>query len=261
MFEKFVYDGTMCSEYGIICAYFGKEGLITPEAQKTDLKTEQALRGNTFNIISQDYSEPLSYTMQIVNKDFSPITSIQERALKKWLCQRGKYNWFCILNERYADTWFYANISNPKMEYFYGSFGMELTINTDAPYAYSDPRTVTANFKAGEILESLYVDNDEEMPIYPVLTITPANAGTITLKNLSLPEKDNTLIIKNCTAGEVITLDCNMPLAISSNQNHNIYNDFNLWWPYLIDGYNRITADKDCVVKLEYREYRKVGIV
>lgn len=261
MFEKFVYDGTMCSEYGIICAYFGNEGLTTPEAQKTELKTEQALRGNTFNIISQDYSEPLSYTMQIVNKDFSPITSIQERALKKWLCQRGKYNWFCILNERYADTWFRANINNPKMEYFYGSVGMQFTITTDAPYAYSDQKIININFKANEVLETLYVDNDEEMPVYPTLTITPSSGGEIVIKNLSLPDKDNTLSIKNCSAGETITLDCATPLVVSSNQNHNVYNDFNKWWFYLVDGYNRITVNKDCVLKLEYREYRKVGIV
>ena len=147
------------------------------------------------------------------------------------------------------------------MEYFYGSVGMQFTIPTDAPYAYSDQKIININFKANEVLETLYVDNDEEMPVYPTLTITPSSGGEIVIKNLSLPDKDNTLSIKNCSAGETITLDCATPLVVSSNQNHNVYNDFNKWWFYLVDGYNRITVNKDCVLKLEYREYRKVGIV
>lgn len=261
MFERFVFDGVSCDEYGIRCAAFARAGFITVSAQETELNTEKSVLGDTFHIISQDYSKPLSYTMQVVNRDFSPITSNQERFLKKWLCQRNKYKWFCILDKQYADVWFYANISNPKAAYFYGTVGMEFTITTNAPFGFSDIRNKKWIMDGNDTIEDFYVDNDEELPIYPNLTIVPKESGTLTLTNSSIEQEDNFLIIENCVPDEVIKLECGYPFISSSSVTHKVFDDFNKYWPYLIDGYNRITVDMPCTLELEYREYRKVGIV
>lgn len=85
--------------------------------------------------------------------------------------------------------------------------------------------------------------------------------GTLNLSNQTLADVDNTLIINNCAANEVITLECEYPHISSSIPSHKIFDDFNKYWPYLVDGYNKITVDKSCVIELQYREYRKVGIV
>ena len=68
MFERFVFDGVSCDEYGIRCAAFAKAGFITVPAQETELNTEKSVLGDTFHIISQDYASGkqglLSYHIQ-----------------------------------------------------------------------------------------------------------------------------------------------------------------------------------------------------
>lgn len=261
MFERFVFDGIACNEYGVMCVSFASPGMKTIPSQESELKTEKSVRGEIFHITSQKYSNPLTYTMQIVNKDYTPISAIQERALKKWLCKRGGYKLFCVLEKRYADIWFFANINNPKLINVCDTVGMELTVTTNAPFGFSDVRDKRWIMAGNDVIEDLYVDNDEELPIYPDLQITMNESGTLTLVNNSITDVDNTLKLENLISGEVITLDCSYPYISSSVQTHNIFNDFNKFWPYLIDGYNRVTVDKSCTLEFKYREYRKVGIV
>lgn len=261
MFERFVFDGISCDEYGIMCVTFSSSTMDTISAQQTNLETEKSIRGNIYHITSQEYSEPLTYTMQVVNRDFSPISAIQERALKKWLCQRNKYKLFCVLEKRYADIWFYANINNPKSIYVADTVGLEFTITTNAPFGFSDIRDKKWIMDGNDFIEDFYVDNDEEIPIYPDLTIAMVDSGTLTLVNQSVMDVPNTLTIDNCVTGEVITLECGYPFISSSITTHNVFDDFNKYWPYLIDGYNRITVNKPCTLEFKYREYRKVGMV
>lgn len=261
MFERFVYDGISCSEYGIMCVSFEPTARNTVSAQSTTLTTHKSVSGDAFHIVSQSYSEPLSYTVQIVNRDFSPISSIQERTLKKWLCRKGTYKLFCVLDKRFADTWFYGNLNNPKSIIINDTVGLEFTVTTNAPFAFSDLRVREWQLNGNENIQDLYVNNDEELPIYPTITITPMEAGALTLRNASIENAPNTLILNNLSEGETITLECGYPHISSSLASHHIFDDFNKYWPYLIDGCNRITVDRRCRLAIEYREYRKVGLV
>ena len=255
MFEYFVYDGVSSDEYGIICVEFSPSTLTTRDSQSSNLDTEKSIRGDIYHIISQEYSEPLTYTMQIINKDYSPIDRVQERAIKKWLCQRGKYKELCILRKQYADIWFFANFNNPKSLYVTDTIGLEFTITTNAPFAFSELREKSWDMTANDIIEDFY------------LTITMKEAGNLILKNESIigindnEKLDNTLTINNLSEGEIITMECGYPYISSSIATHNVFDDFNKYWPYLIDGYNRISVDKACTLDFNYREYRKVSIV
>lgn len=262
MFERFVYDNVVCNEYGIGCVSFEQTMPSTMSAQETTLNTEKSVLGDIFHIISQDYSVPLSYTMQIVNRDFSPITQYQERALKKWLCQKGKYKLFNIFDKRYVDIWFYANISNPKTIFIGDVYGMEFTITMNAPYGFSDIRDNVYTLAMDESL-TLYVDNDEELPIYPDIIVTPIQSGILTLTNIS--DKETTshpFKINNVKANETITINGAYPIISSSDPSHNvnIYDDVNKDWLYLIDGYNTIKSNLPCEIRLIYREYRRIGV-
>lgn len=261
MFERFVFNGISSNEYDITCVTFESSSMATIAAQETNLETQKSIRGDIFHITSQEYSKPLEYKMQVVKRDYSPISPIQERALKKWLCQKGTYKSFCILDKQYADTWFFVNINNPKSIYVGNVVGLEFTVTTNAPFGFSDIRHKKWTLNAGDIIDNLYVSNDEELPIYPEIIITMSEHGTLTLINNSIVDLNNTLIIKNCTAGEVITLECGYPYISSSLLTHQIFSDFNKYWPYFIDGFNRISVDKSCVLECKYREYRKVAIV
>lgn len=261
MFDRFIFDNIPCNEYGVTCVSFSSPGMETISAQESELETEKSIRGDIFHITSHEYIKPLTFTIQIVNKDFSPISAIQERALKKWMCQRGKYKPFCIYDKRYADTWFFANINNPKSIYICDTVGLEFTVTTNAPFGFSDIRNKRWILEGNDTIKDLYVDNDEELPIYPTLTITTSAPGTLNLTNQSLVDVPNTLTIDNCVADEVLTLECGYPHISSSIPSHKVFDDFNKFWLYLVDGYNRIAVSIPCTIELQYREYRKVGIV
>lgn len=261
MFSKFIFDGILSDEYGIRCVSFDRASKETYRSQETNIQSEKSIKSNIFYMVSQEYSTPLAYKIQVVNRNFSPITSTQERALNKWLCQRGKYKLFCIFDKRYADIWFYANISNPTLIWINDVNGLEYTITTNAPFGFSDERNVHIEFNENDLFEH-YVDNDEDMPIYPDISIQLNAAGTLILTNESVNEQmDKSFSIQNCEIGEIITVDGSYPRISSSLSSHNIYNDFNKNWFYWIDGYNSIHSNIPCIIDFKYREYRKVGIV
>ena len=201
--------------------------------------------------------------MQIANRDFSPITQYQERTLKKWLCKRGCYKLFNILDKRYADIWFFANISNPKTIFIGNVYGMEFTVTMNAPYWFSDIKDIMYSLNSNESF-TFYVDNDEELPIYPDMVIKPLESGNLVITNISDSVTEKLpLKINNIKTNEVITIKGSYPLVQSSDivHNSNIYNDINKEWLYLIDGYNTIQTNLSCEINLQYREFRKVGVV
>jgi hypothetical protein len=261
MFYQFVFDGILSDEYGIVCASFDNILKETFRSQETNIEFEKSIRSNIFHLISQEYTNPLTYKIQIINRDFSPITSTQERSLNKWLCQRGKYKTFCIIDKRYADVWFFANISNPTLICINDVYGLEYTITTNAPFGFSDERNVQIDFNGNDKFEH-YIDNDEEIPIYPSMNIKVKSAGDLEITNQSAGDlNDKIFSIKNCVEGETITVDSSYPAIYSSLPSHNVYNDFNKNWFYWIDGYNTIHSNLPCLIDFKYREYRKVGIV
>lgn len=263
MFNRFAFDNICCDEYGIKCVSFEAGGKQTFNTQVTELKTEKSISGNIYNIISQEYTNPLTYTMQVVNRDFSPITQYQERALKKWLCKGSQYRQFAILDKRYADICFFANINNPKSIWVNDVNGLEVTVTTNSPTAFSDERNYTYTFD-GKNQITIYINNDEEIPIFPSMNITVLQDGDLNIINRSNPDTiHNVFSIKNVKSNETITIDASYPIIESSNESHNktIYNDINKEWFYFIDGYNDIFVDKPCIINFIYREYRKVGLV
>ncbi|MCI8454147.1 MAG: hypothetical protein HFE84_05985 [Lachnospiraceae bacterium] len=262
MFETFIFDGISCDEYGITCVSFEPARSMTAPAQITGLETEKSVLGDVYHILAQPYTEPLSFTIQIANRDFSPIEPYQERALKKWLCRKGRYKLFTIYDKRYADTWFYANLSNPQTIFISEVYGMEFTVTTNAPFGFSNIRIQSHTFTENDSIH-FYVDHDEDLPIYPDLTFTALQSGSYVIANRTDARTGmHPFTVNHIKAGETIHIKGAYPLIESSDRLHDasIYNDTNKEWLYLIDGRNTIQCNLPCEMKLQYREYRKVGI-
>lgn len=257
----FVYDGISCDEYGVFIAELngtevGKMGVV----QKTSLVTEQSRKNNTFHIISQKYEEPLTFEMQIFCRDFSDITQEHERILKKWLMQRGKYKWFTILDKRYAGIWLKANIHSPENIKVDDVIGISFQVTCDAAYAYSDLIEAEFELSNDNRIISIYVDNDDDSPIYPDMEITMLSDGDLEIKN-DIDENKNIFKITGLKTGEVITVKGELPSIESSNDVlfSNVYNRFSKYWLWIADGDNNITVSNHCILKLSYREKRRMG--
>lgn len=262
MFTKFIYDSISSDEFGILCVKFGSpESIITASSEQSDLKLEKAASGHLFQIASQEYANPLQYTLQVMNKNQAPITQEEERALKKWLVKRGRFKPFFIYDKYYSDIWFFANINNPKQIDINGVYGLEFTVTTNSPFGYSDLHEFRYELNKGDSFD-IYVNTDEPIPIRPDLEIAVKEDGTLILTNRTLSgDSKNALIIKNVSSGEVITIQGGYPKIRTSRPDHAIYSDFNLVWPTLADDWNQFAINISCTLSMSFREIRKVGIV
>lgn len=261
LYADFVYDTISSDEFGVKCISFSPvSGAEKIPMHNTNLNQELAAASNEFKIVSQTYSQPLTFTFQLMNRDERPISPAQERAIKKWLLKKAQYAWFTILEPQYADLWFKANISNPKNIVVMDVSGLEFTVTCSTPFAYSDLHELQFTATKGQPSLSLYVDNDEAAYIYPSMAITMAADGDFEIKNSREPDKNKIFSIKGLRKGEIITLDGSLPHMSSSIKTHNLYDKFSFHWPYLIDGENHLSFSQPCEVSLTYRETRKVGV-
>lgn len=259
---KFTYDGISCDEYGVLAGEFeqtttGKTGI----AHETNLITSRSSRNNEFNIISQAYSSSLNFEIQVFCRDREEtyITQDHERALKKWLLQRGQYKWFSIYDPRYANIHFKANIHSPENIRVGDVVGISFQISTSAPYGYSEEIEQELEFDNTTRTATFYVDNDEDIWIYPDMEITMLSDGDLEITN-ELDDNKHTFKIEGLTVGEVITINGTLPSIHSSVSETNIYQNFSKYWLRLGDGDNTLTVSNDCTIKLKYREIRKVGV-
>ena len=99
----------------------------------------------------------------------------------------------------------------------------------------------------------------EEGYIYPHTEITIVEDGDLDIYNAI---EDRHTIIKNCIAGEVITMD--YPIIQSSISSHNIQNDFDWNFFRVANTFNNSRNDLStsipCIIKITYSPIVKVGL-
>ena len=115
-------------------------------------------------------------------------------------------------------------------------------------------------YSLGQVYKVSFNDTSyEEGYIYPQMEITVKANGNLTIYN-SMENRET--YIKNCTLGEVITLD--YPVIQSSDLSHNIQNDFNWTFFRVANTYdnsrNDLVISLPCSIKIKYSPIVKVGL-
>lgn len=260
MYDKFTFGEHSSEEYGVIAVHFGTQtGGSLYQGQVSNLVTDKSAQAIEWEILSQNYKEPMKFILQIVNEDNSDITQEQERALSRWLCKRGVYQWLFIQNERYSDIWIRCNINNPQVWTVDGVKGMQFDVITSSPVAFSGEREYNYTLTdSDKVIEDIYVYNDEEICIYPEMEITMLEAGILTISNSRETDSAYITEINNLSVGETIAIKSDD--ITSSVSTHNILNDYNLICPRLYNESNILTFSLKCDVTIKFREYRKLVV-
>lgn len=273
MFTNFEYAGEMLSDYGMMVCSFNGSGGIETVSSGSDITFNQAkvFGSNYFNLYSSAYEAPLSTTFQICknpqavkNNDEMTLSVELVSSLQRWLCRKGSYNRFKIAKYGFEHIYWNGTFTCRQISLNGCIIGLELTLLTDAPYAYMDEVSVEYDCPAGTSFD-VYDSSDELTDINvqnrPDIEITLLSAGDFILEN-SLDNKITR--IKNCLANEVITIQGKCQIIHSSISSHNVANDFNYYFPRLISTYsdsrNTFTPNLSCKIKLSYSPIRKVGI-
>lgn len=261
--KDFEYDGHHLSDYGfIICTITGNTDIETINAgSKLAFNVVKRYNGKSYGLASTSYEECVSSTFEICKNpclyDDIAITNDEYRDIMRWLNRREFLN-FQIVNDDDAGLYddpciFKASFNIDKITYNGILYGLMLTLTTDKPFGYGDVIQQTFQFQNSSTVKK-YVDISDEIGYtYPNLKITINQSGNLTLTNQT---QNCSMIIKNCTQGEVITIDGETHIITSSRTTHKIYNDFNFTFFKIGNDYddrtNVITASLPCTVVMSY---------
>lgn len=267
MFAKnFIYDDLGLDDFGfMICTFEGSSGSeVVTAGSNITFNTVPRHRGKTHSLTGTQYDECLQAKFSIAKNpceyDDMKITKDEFRDIMRWL-NRNEFLEFRLIDESEYDTetCFYKASFNIEKRLIGGLiYGIDLTLETDAPFGYAEERVITLNMEANEEY-TIYDTSDEIGYIYPDITITCGADGELILKNIS---EDTETRIKGCSGGidnngEVITIDGSTFILKSTLQSHHLYDDFNYEFFRIGNTYNRrenvITSTLPCTLELRYR--------
>lgn len=259
----FEYDGICLSSFGMIVCNFGSKGLNTvSNGSKITFNKVPTFGGLKHNLTSTTYEDCLETTIQICkyscSGDISKISSTELRELTKWL-NRKKFLKFKLMNEYYVDLFFEASFNINRIEIDGALYGLELEVQTNRPHALKEPKTILIKNTTKDGKHSMHDTSYEEGYIYPFVEIEILEDGNLNIHN-SIEDRNTN--IKNCVAGEVITMD--YPVIQSSISSHDIQEDFN-WNFFRIantfrENRNDLTISIPCSIKIKYSPIVKIGL-
>lgn len=279
--KDFEYDGQRLSDYnGVVCHILegGDASAINIGSQIT-FNTLPMVSTNKFKLMSTQYDEAYTTTFEICKfdcKDPNNNVFTQEEItyIMRWL-NKKTYKKFKMIyeDEELANVYYNASFNINPITYYGDVIGFQLTLNTDAPFAYYDEVEYTMEFTENNLDHSYYDISDEIGHIYPTsMTIEILKNGDFKLTNSQEP--DRVTSVKNCKSGEIITLVENK--VISSSISHSkLFNDFNYVFPricntnedvykqgYLSDNMENIfTVNMPCKITFKYSPICKMGII
>jgi phage-related protein len=254
---NFIFNNTSNKEHGVILCKFDNS---TPSSndEEVGINTSKTYGSDIFHLINIDYSNPLKFQLTICKDNGTYFNSIEQRAIKKWLCRTDGYHWLQIDQNDLSEIRYKCIITFGEMVDIGGkNGGMRFNVQCNSPFPFSRETKKTYTCASGTLSFNFYCNSDfadGDKLLYPSIKITSNTTGTIQIKNNSTNE---TLIITNCTSGEVITIsDDEIP---TTSTNRAIIDNWNYNTIYFIDGTNSITITGNCTVEFTYSYSRRVG--
>lgn len=258
----FEYDGLTLSDFNCVVCTFETKGLQTiTSGSKISFNTTPIHNGAKFNLIKSEYTDCFETTFQICKNNCieqnAEITFDEYRDLVSWLNRRG-FHKFKILNKDYPDAFFEASFNVSRIVIDNKTYGLELNLITNRPYALHEPITIEINNVSANGTKDIYDESDDDSYTYPDIKITIQETGNLNIHNSI---EDRNMYIANCTAGEIITLK--YPIIQSSLNSHQIQNDFNWNFLRLCNTYkerkNTLTISLPCKIEMSYSPVVKIS--
>jgi hypothetical protein len=213
------------------------------------------------------YSGAISITFSIC-KEFDDVSDpyVQQdeiRNIYRWLNRTEFCEFIPTPMDEYSNDviTYYGSFNVTSIEHCGKTVGFELTFYSNRPFGLGQEIEEVLEVEANEEF-LININSDEVGILYPQLfEITLEEGGNFTLTN----ETENRItLINNCSAGEVVTLDCFNQIATSTASSHKLYNDFNFNFPRFKtsfeDSINVFTASLSCTCRVVYRPVRKAVI-
>ncbi len=260
----FEYDGLRLSDFGCVIGRIdGSPGIeVVSAGSNITFNKVKRHRGKIHALTSTTFDECITATFQIFKDPCSDMemTSDEYRALARWL-NRHKFLPFHFIAEEgdsRATCYHEASFNFGKVLNNDTLVGIELTMETNRPFGYGDTVTTTLNVSNTSNTYTITDYSDDVGYTYPNMTITLAAAGTLTITNSTTGSVTE---LKNCSSGEVITINGDTMVVTSSLSAHHIYDDFNFEYLKIANSYssrtNSLTFSLRCTAVISYKPNMK----
>lgn len=271
----FEYDGQLLSDHDCMICGIGKPpGVETVDfGNHVSLNTVRSIGTNKFYISSTGYDEPYTVSFQVAKLSpgmelAAPMDEYELSDMMRWLNRKN----YCKFKPVYKDgecfdVYYMGTFDVQPVELCGRIIGLDLTLKTNAPFGYYEPVRVHMSLRNPEDRYTLVDSSDETGFTYPAtVTIECLADGDLVLKNTKDARHTE---IKNCRAGEMLTLDGEEKLVTSSMSHGRLYNDFNYNFVRIYNGRENGRDDMDnvfsstlpCHVTLVYSPICKRGII
>lgn len=256
----FEYDGQYLSNYDFIICNFGNasDTDTISAGSKITFNTVSRNGGNKYSLIGTSYDECIQTTFDICKNpelyDDLYITNDEYRDIMRWL-NRKEFLIFQIFDkgEEQDSCYYNASFNISKILFNDRLYGLQLEMETDKPFGYGQEQKMSWHVNDTSKSKVICDMSDEIGYIYPSMKITVHRDGDLSIRN---EQESCTMVIKNCIADEVISIDGNTLIVSSSIKSHRIYDDFNFEFfrigNTINNRNNKISVSLPCDLEIRY---------
>lgn len=259
----FNYDGVFLSDFGfIICDFEPSDGAnVSDNGAAIEFNKVSHDSGKKWGLASTKYGSCIQTTFdickdpEITEHGEMWITDDEYRDIVRWLNRREFRRLYFIYDDlQNRDVRYYnASFNVSKIKISEVLYGIRLTMETDKPFGYG--KEIRLSWHVDDITKEYVLKDlsDEIGNLLPDIKITCQQSGDLTITNSN---NSSPTVIKNCTTGEIITINGSTQIIQTSLSSHAIQNDFNFEFfkisNTLSDRSNRITFSLPCDVEIVY---------
>lgn len=266
-----IFDGAnLKNKYNLMVANISNDNVeYYKNHQSMDVKTDKTSNDDTFHIINKGFSsEQLEYTFQLFHacgKEDEPFTRNEiEEINRLFVRDTNDYYKLQLIDEDFGNCYCWCTGTIVE-KIFVGGYvrGLQVTVKLANPYWYDfDVHSVTCNVTDGA---NMILNDTSGLPnheIYPDVEIRFLTNGDFNMTNSMTGCNFG---LKNCVAGEVVTIKGNIH-AMSSNirTTSALFNGFTYDFPSIANRYDsrkNVFTFSGCnaIVTMKYRANRLVG--
>lgn len=255
--SHFEYAGISSRQYGLIIASVDTEEYRAIAGTMSGHLVYDK-KNNKQSIVGNDYSEPLSFEVNIISDNGFAPDYFDRREIEKWLFNRSTFKKFYLdmTDDIYGESYevidgeqkrLYLNcrfINAERLYYNGGIIGYRATLEADGPMWWQDTISKTFTIVDRPSYVTVTVDSDISDYIYPVVKFitrgTLVDDGSVYIKNNS-DGSGGTTAFEHLSTNSLITIDSVHNFV--SGQHYLNMNQKN--FPRLLDGENIIRVSGD----------------
>lgn len=267
----FEYNGERLSDYHLMLCSFDGTSDIVDIGNVITMNMVKAPNSHRQMSVGHSYDDTFTVTLQVskISCDNNVDNEIREdevNRIVRWLNRKRFCKFKPIYDDfAFSDVYYKATFNIRLIKYGNKIVGLELTLITDAPFGYKDNDEYNYEFTSSDDEFIVYDISDEVGYLYCDAIITCKESGNLIITNEF--DRDNDVIINNCTQGEIIRLRGTQKIIenLGDVGHSTLCNDFNYNFLRISNSYdnneNVFKSSLKCEIELQYSPVRKVGIV